>query len=269
MDKYDITGAARAIEKFTIEELSLWYVRRSRRRFQKPENPAEAKEASAVLGFALFSLNKLVSPFLPFISEEIYQGITGAGFVKKKSVHLEEWPESEGKLIDKKLNEDMEKVREIVARALAERAKAQIKVRQPLQKLKIQNSKVKIDKELLDLIKEEINVKEVVFDEKMQKELELDTEITPELKEEGIAREVVRNIQEMRKKSNLKPKDNISVRCSGGASLEEILKKNERAILKEGKIKDFLPGKGVKGFKIQQEVMVDGKKILISIKKLK
>ncbi|MFH1894294.1 MAG: class I tRNA ligase family protein [Patescibacteria group bacterium] len=268
LDKYDVTLAARAIEKFSIEELSLWYIRRSRKRFQRPENPAQAKEASVVLGFVLFSINKLVSPFLPFVSEEIYQKITGAGFDKKKSVHLEEWPESQGKLINKKLNEDMEKAREIVAQALAERAKAAIKVRQPLARLKVKNSKFKVGKDLLDLIKEEINVKEVVFDQNLQKEVELDTEITPKLKEEGIVREVVRNIQEMRKKSNLKPKDNIFVRYSGDAFLEEILKKNEKAILEEGKIKDFLPGPGAEGFKIQQEVAVDGKKILISIKKI-
>ncbi|MFH1575423.1 MAG: class I tRNA ligase family protein [Candidatus Nealsonbacteria bacterium] len=268
LDKYDVTGAARAIEKFTLEELSLWYVRRSRKRFQKPDNPAEAKEAFTVLGFVLFSLNKLISPFLPFVSEEIYQGITGSGFSKKKSVHLEGWPKIENKSINKKLNEDMKRAREIVTLALAERAKVSIKVRQPLEKLKIKNSEFKIGKELLGLIKEEINVKEVVFDQNLQKELELDTKITPELKEEGIVREVIRNIQEMRKKSNLKPKDNISVRYSGDAFLEDILRKNGKIILKEGKIKDFLSGREIKGFKIQQEITVDGKKILISIKKV-
>ena len=288
LDKYDVTLAARTIEKFTIDELSLWYIRRSRRRFHPAPVPPSRENgtvwgretrkdfmaASQTLGFVLLTLSRIMAPFVPFVSEEIYQGITGAGFVKKKSVHLDKWPEIKGKLINKKLNEDMEKVREIVALALAERSKAAIKVRQPLQKLKIQKSlagqaKFKISKELLDLIKEEINVKEIVFNEKMQKEMELDTEITPELKEEGIIREVVRNIQEMRKKSNLKPKDDISVRYSGDAVLGEILKKNEKAISEEGKIRDFLPGKGAKGFKIQQEVMVDGKKILISIKKLK
>jgi len=268
LDKYDVTGAARAIERFTIEELSLWYIRRSRRRFQKPETAAAANEASSVLGSVLFSLSKLIAPFLPFVSEEIYQGIGGGKFFKKKSAHLEDWPKFEEKLIDEKLTKDMEKVREIVTLALAERAKVQIKVRQPLSKLKVKSSEFKVGKELLGLIKEEINVKEIIFDEKNQKELELDTEITPELKEEGIVREVVRNIQEMRKKSNLKPKDNIAARYFGDAALEEILKKNEKAILEEGKIKDFLPGKNSKGFKIQQEVTIDGKKLLLSIKKV-
>jgi len=159
------------------------------------------------------------------------------------------WPKAEEKLINKKLNEDMEKVREIVTLALAERAKAQIKVRQPLASLQIPNTKYKIQKELLDLIKDEVNVKEIVFGDS----LKLDTNITPELKEEGIIREIVRNIQEMRKKSNLKPRDKISVRYSGSSVLEEILSKNAPMILEEGKIKDFEQGKPPKTFKIQQE----------------
>jgi isoleucyl-tRNA synthetase len=265
LDKYDVTSAARTIEKFAIDELSLWYIRRSRKRFQKPETPKEAKEAFGTLSFVLLSLSKLISPFLPFISEEIYQGIGGNVFSKKKSVHLEAWPELGGKSIDKKLNEDMEKTRELVTLALAQRAKAQIKVRQPLTSLQIQNTKDKIEEELLDLIKDEINVKNIIFGDS----LKLDTNITPELKEEGMIREVVRNIQEMRKKSNLKPKDNISVRYSGEASLVEILKKNEKVILKEGKIKDFLAGKDLKGFKIQQEIKIDDKNLLLAIKKIK
>jgi isoleucyl-tRNA synthetase len=265
LEKYDVTSAARAIEKFSIGELSLWYIRRSRKRLQRQDDLADFKSAAVVLGQVLFSLNKLISPFLPFISEEIYQKMSGADFTKKKSVHLEAWPDFQGKSIDEKLNSDMEKVREIVAQALAERAKAQIKVRQPLAFLQIPDAKYKIEKELLNLIKEEINVKKIIFGDR----LKLDTNITPELKEEGTIREIIRNIQEMRKKSNLKPEDKISVRYSGSQVLEEIIKKNEKMILEEGKIKDFLSGKDIKGFKIQQEVKVGENSLLLAIKKIR
>jgi isoleucyl-tRNA synthetase len=269
LDKYDVTGAARIIEKFSIEDLSLWYIRRSRRRFQKPETKIEAKTASAVLGFVLLSLSKLTAPFIPFVSEEIYQRVNDSKFKKLKSVHLEGWAEVVEKSINEKLNKDMEKVREIVALALAERAKAKIKVRQPLGELKIKAGEIAKQKDLLDLIKEEINVKKIIYDDKINGNVELNTEITPELKEEGVLREIVRNIQEMRKKSNLKPKDKISVIYSGDPYLEGILKKNEQAVLKEGKIKNLQAGKAIKTFNIQQEINVDGKKILLAIKKIK
>ena len=126
----------------------------------------------------------------------------------------------------------MVRAREIVSLGLAERAKAGIKVRQPLQELQIKDI---ISKELLELIKEEINVKEISFG----KDLKLNTEITPELKEEGMVREVIRQIQEMRKKSGLKPQDKISVWYSGSSELASILAKNKKAVLLETKAEVF------------------------------
>ena len=216
LDKYDVTGAARAIEDFTVNDLSLWYIRRSRKRFDEAQN---------TLGFTLLTLSKLTAPFTPFLSEEIYGSLSKTG-----SVHLTDWPKADSKMINKKLDQEMEKVRGIVASALAERAKVGIKIRQPLQKLEITE---RIDKELLVLIKEEINVKEIT----LGKMLKLDTEITPALKEEGLVREVIRQIQEMRKKAGLKPKDKISIEYSGTPELNEILTKNKTFILKETKAK--------------------------------
>jgi isoleucyl-tRNA synthetase len=268
LDDYDITGAARAIEKFTVEELSLWYIRRSRKRFQRPETKNEARVAVAVLGQVLFSLNKLMSPFMPFVSEEIYQRMTGVGFSKQKSVHLEEWPEAQQKMTDGNLNKDIAKVREIVTLALAERAKARIKVRQPLKELKIKDADIVKQKELVGLIKEEINVKEVNFDEKIKGEVQLNTEITQDLKEEGIVREIIRNIQEMRKKSKMKPADNIAVFYSGSEAIEKILGKNEDILLKEGKIKSMQKYADFSKLKIQQELKVEENSILLAIKKV-
>jgi isoleucyl-tRNA synthetase len=268
LEDYDVTSAARAIEKFTIDDLSLWYVRRSRRRFQKPKNDAELKTASAVLKEVLVSLSKVMAPFTPFLSEDLYQKLENRNYKKISSVHLQDWTDFNEKTIDKDLILDMEKAREIVTLALAERAKAAIKVRQPLAKLKIKKSKYKIGEEFFDLIKEEINVKGIIFDEAIKNDLELDTTITPELREEGNIREITRNIQEMRKKANLKPKNKISVMYSGDLGLEQMLQKNEKSVLEEGKIKDLQPSKDKKGkFLAENSIKVDGKDLWLAIKK--
>ena len=129
----------------------------------------------------------------------------------------------------------------------------------------LQITNYKLQKELLELIKEEINVKQIVFGEK----LELDKKITPELKEEGMMREIVRNIQDMRKKANLKPKDKISVIYSGAPELEAILQKNEKIILTEGKIKILLrQGQGGKRvFLMETSIKLDEKDLKLAIKK--
>ena len=268
LDKFDVTGAARLIENFVIEDLSLWYIRRSRKRFQNPKIQKELEEASQTLGFLLLTLSKLTAPFTPFLSEEIYRCLTPGVKHLELSVHFEDWPKVNKKLINEKLNKKIEKIREIVALALAERAKVKIKVRQPLQKLKVKNEKLKINEELLDLIKEEVNVKEVVFDSKIKKEVELDTKITPELKEEGIVREIIRQIQEMRKRARLKPKDKISVRCFGTPDLNRVLTENKEQIMKEGKIKDFqIKGEKKEILDIEKEVEIDQQKLWLGIKK--
>jgi len=265
-DNYDLTGAARTIENFVINDLSLWYIRRSRKRFQRPETKKELKEASTTLGFVLLTLTKLSAPFIPFISEEIYKSIKHqVSAIKYKSVHLEDWPKVNKKLIDKNLNQKMEKIREIVTLTLAERAKLGIRVRQPLNELRIKNYELKNERELLELIKEEVNVKKITF----AKSLKLDAKITPELKEEGQIREVIRYIQEMRKKANLKPRDKILIYYSGSLKLTKILTKNKSFILKETKAKDFKWAKKPKQiFDVEQEVKIDQQKLWLAIKKI-
>ncbi len=265
LDNYDVTGAARAIEKFVIEDLSQWYIRRSRRRFQKPKTKKESEEASKTLGFVLSILSKMTAPFIPFLSEEIYRQITENKKQLTNSVHFEYWPKVNKKSIDRKLEEKMGKVREIVARALAERAKAGIKVRQPLASLQIPNFKFQIPKELVELVKEEINVKKITFG----KSLKLDTKITPELKEEGTIREIIRNIQEMRKKADLKPKDRIKVWYLGDSELNNFLSRNKEFILAEAKVRDLTLGEKQKEiFDAENEIMVDQKKLWLAIKKV-
>ena len=163
----------------------------------------------------------------------------------------------------------MEEVRKIVVQALAERARVKIKVRQPLKELRIRNYELKKEKELLELIKEEVNVKEVVFDAKIKEELKLDTEITPELKEEGIIREIIRQIQAIRKKANLKPWHKILISCFCPSALETMLEKNKNFILRETKAKNFiLEKKPEKLFDLKKEIEIEGKKLCLTIKKV-
>lgn len=243
LDQYDIVSAARLIEDFTINDLSLWYVRRSRKRF---------KEASATLHFILLTLSKLTAPFVPFISEEIYRNLSN-----KESVHLEKWPKANKRLINKELEEKMKLVRQVVVEGLSQRAKAGIKVRQPLASLKIQITKSKLQKELLDLIKEEINVKEIEFG----KETKLDTRITSVLKEEGLVREIMRNIQEMRKKAGYKPQDKVLIRYSGDDYLKNILKRNKELNLKEG-------DKPKQVFDVERNFKIDNRDFWLGIRKI-
>jgi len=261
LDSYDITSAARAIENFIIDDLSQWYIRRSRKRFQNKE---QFREVSQTLYFLLLTLSKLTAPFIPFLSEEIYKNLT-----KKQSVHLEEWPKVNEKLIDEKLEKKMEKTRELVALALAERARAGIKVRQPLARLKIKGLRFELKKELLDLIKEEVNVKEVIFNQKIRGRVALDTKITPELKEEGMVREIIRQIQEMRKMAGLKPKDKILILGLGTEELNRVLKKNRKIILRETKAKDFILKRELKKvFDIERNAQIDKGRLWLALKKL-
>jgi isoleucyl-tRNA synthetase len=269
LEKYDAGKAVSAIEDFFINDLSLWYVRRSRKRFH--EASPDRKEAIATLYYVLLNIAKLIAPVMPFFAEEMYQSLRAGKM--EESVHLCDWPSVEDKgQTDLELEGKMDEVRKIVNLALAERSEKGIKVRQPLSKLKIKSEKSKIEneKELLDLIKEEVNVKEIVFVQNPpadgEKEVELDTEITKELKQEGMIRDILRQVQDMRKEAGLKPEDRISIWFSSEKDLETVLENNKDFIVKEVKIKDF--NIGLKPEEAMgKEILIDGKKLLIGIKK--
>jgi isoleucyl-tRNA synthetase len=285
LDKYNIFAAGDIIEDFFINDFSLWYIRRSRQRFQNSENENKKREAVETFYFILLSLIKIISPIMPFLAEEMYQSLRRENM--PESIHLYDWPKAEKELINPELEEKMEKVREVVNTALAERIKEKIRVRQPLAKLKIKNrasiygsegkeedevlfahQKLKVDNELLDLIKEEINVKEVIFDKKIKKEIELDTKITPKLKEEGQIREITRQIQEMRKKSDLKPHHQATVFMFGSPEINKILAKNKDFILKTARLKDILlKEKTNQMFDLEENIKVADENLWLAIKK--
>lgn len=263
LDKFDVTAAARLIENFVINSLSLWYIRRSRKRFHLDTGESR-QEAIETLYFTLTTVSKLAAPFIPFLSEKIYQSLSLSP-VLLNSVHLEDWPKTKKGLVDQVLLQKMEKAREVVAQALAERAKAKIKVRQTLNNLEINNQELKGEQDLLELIKEEVNVKEITFGNSFK----LDTEITPQLKEEGIVREVIRNLQEMRKLAGLKPVQEVLGWFSGTPDLNEILNKNKEVIMTKGKIKDFqLSERTKEKFDFEKEIEIDQQKLWLGIKKV-
>jgi len=266
LEKYDAVAAARAIEDF-VGELSNWFVRRSRRRFQKPESKSEKNEAEQTLYTALLALAKLSAPFIPFLSEEIYLGLKKSKMAE--SVHLCDWPVADKKAINKSLEAKMAQARAVVVLALAERAASGIKVRQPLASLAISNKQSAINnKELIKIIQDEINVKEVVFDEALKEgEIKLDKKITRVLKEEGEAREVTRQIQDMRKEAGLTRQDTISIAWhSNDKSLGALMANWEKYLEKENLAKEVVAYDKKEKYLLEKEMKFEKGKIRLAIK---
>ncbi len=265
LDNYNAAGASSSIENFFIEDLSLWYIRRSRRRFQKPKNDEEKIDAATTLYFTLFNLAKIIAPIMPFSSEKMYLNLKGEDMLE--SIHLFDWPTADNNLIDFKLENDMKQVRQIVNLVLAERTKAGIRVRQPLNKLKIRREELRGRNDLIKLIKEEVNVKEIIFDSRMKEEIKLDTEITSELKKEGQIREIVRYVQAMRKEAGLKPKNEILIEYYGSNSLNNLLLENKNLILDEAKAKDLRLNSSLQGdFIKKRDVIIGRDRLWLAIK---
>jgi len=163
MDAYDVTKAARAVSDFTIDQLSNWYVRRSRRRFWKSEMNKEKLSAYQTLYECLITVSKLTSPFAPFIAEEIYRNLnTVTGKEKFESVHLADFPEVTYREPD--LEEKMDVAQKVVYLTRAIRAKNNLKVRQPLKRMMVVVEKEKREAlgKMKDVILDEVNIKELV-----------------------------------------------------------------------------------------------------------
>ncbi len=160
---FDLTKAVRKIQEFVNEDLSNWYIRRARRRFWATELTDDKKAVYNTTYELLVGVSKLVAPFAPFMSEEIYQNLTG-----ELSVHLADYPVSNSDLIDKAVEERMDLVRDLVGLGRAARAQAKIKVRQPLQKILVDGKFEALISDLVPLMQEELNIKEVVFEKDLK-----------------------------------------------------------------------------------------------------
>jgi len=217
MDKYQLLEPTRAIRDF-IADLSQWYIRRSRDRFKSDSE--DKKFAVATTQYVLLEISKLLAPFTPFFAEDMYRRIDG----QLESVHLENWPVvTKG---NQDVLEDMKITRDVISEALELRARSNIKVRQPLMSLTITK---KLDDAYLELVKDEVNVKKVVVGH----EIELDTEITPELQLEGDARELIRVIQSMRKSKGLNAEDQIQLSVEtddAGKSIVELFSDDIKSV---------------------------------------
>jgi len=248
LENYDLIRASKPIVNY-INELSTWYLRRSRERF-KSENITEKNQAQATLASALLLLAKVMAPFTPFMAEKIYQELKG----ESESVHLTAWPALEKLNKNEiKLIEEMALARQIVEAGLRQRAEKNIKVRQPLPAYATNLAK-NLPQELIKIICQELNVKKLGFGEE-----KLDTEVSEELKAEGITRELIRAINNLRKKSKLTINDQITLFYqTDDETLKETINKYQQEIMSSTKsvaIRELLDQK----FSEQQinEVMIN------------
>ena len=259
MEAYNIPAALASVLEF-IDDMSNWFVRRSRRRFWKSEDDQDKLEAYSTLYYVLIYLAKILAPFTPFLAEELYQKMTGAGVVNSEipeSVHLLDWPEAG--LIDEAVLTQMAKTREVITAGLAERMKkteteAQIKVRQPLAKLVYAGER--LDDFYEQIIMEEVNVKAVEHGEA----LVLDKTLTPELLEEGKIRELIRFVQAARKKAGLNVDDRIRLMVSVEVT-EAYREMLMNEVLAEELVKEA-------NFAYDEIVKVQGENIAISLEKI-
>lgn len=260
LDSYEIREAALEMEVF-VDDLSRWFIRRSRRRLQRADDKRDYEAASATLGHALLTLVTLMAPFTPFFAEMFYAPLGG----KKESVHLDEWPAMVKGAANKKLTSDMVLVRELAAAGLAKRAEAGIKVRQPLASMK---TSATLSKELQRILADEVNVKAVIHDRKLDdRVVELDTNITPALKEEGLLREIARMVQELRQKANLAPKDRIVLMMELPVGAKLAVEKNAALLKADVGAKDIEYRRSDK-FTAEAATKLEGEEAWIGLRKI-
>jgi isoleucyl-tRNA synthetase len=254
LEEYNIPSACQEITSF-IDDLSTWYIRRSRERFRNNDS-----SALATTKHVLIELSKVMAPFMPFISEKIWQEITEN---KEKSVHLEEWPQA-GE-INQEVVQEMIKVRKVAELGLAQRDEKKVKIRQPLSSMKVFNCR--LEKEYADLIKEELNVKEIEFIDGQETKVEFDFEITRELEMEGLKREMTRAINELRKKEKLGVNDKVVLFYQTESQILKDVFQDQK--LREELISSVLAQEIVlKEDLTGEEVSVNSNKIVFSIKKI-
>lgn len=335
MDQYNLPKATRPIIEF-MDTLSNWYIRRSRRRFWKSENDQDKFQAFSTLYYVLERVSRLIAPFTPFIGESIFTNLTG-----EASVHLSSWPESNSDYINQDLVEKMDLARSIINSGHALRSQANIKVRQPLSKVEVAIPHKKLQKqvtELIDVIKDELNVKEVILidsaDEYIRKTVKpnakvlgptlghkmkeiinaarnneftlndttieiageklnlegnfelqfeakegtlaesrngiatiLHTELTEDLIQEGLVRDIIRQIQELRKDLDLKVDQRVNLYIQSDADQVNQAVTNLADTIREETLADELQQSGNFEWEKDIDVKISDQSIKIAIKK--
>ncbi len=279
MDEYNLPDAMSAILPF-VDDASNWFVRRSRRRFWKSEDDADKNDAYKTLHYVLRHLSYVLAPFTPFLAEELYQKLTGG-----ESVHLLDWP-SAGE-VDGEVLRDMARTREIIERGLAlrmrkddARGEAAIKIRQPLQFVSYAGEK--LDDFYEQIMADELNVKEVRHVTDLRAHLEnydevdgeirgetwteISKKLTPELKREGLSREVIRFVQNARKKAGLNVDDRIILElATDNAELQKAIDEWREVIMAETLAVDMFDIKDEEGY--ATTVRIDSAELKIALKK--
>ena len=290
LDAYNPTEAGRRIESF-VNDLSNWYVRRSRRRFWKSENDADKLAAYTTLYECLVALSKLLAPFTPFLAEELYQNLVCSAFPEApESVHLADFPVADEAKIDRQLAADTRLVMKVSSLGRAARSQAGIKVRQPLAKVIVKVGSRR-DREVLERLKaqvlDELNVKGLEFadpDFVVSAEGEyvisfeakarpgpyltvmLDAKIYPELQAEGMAREVVRRLQTMRRSAGFDIADHIIAYYQGEAYVRQVMEDFADYIKQETLSQQLIegaPGEGV----FSEHYKLSGYDILLGVER--
>ena len=307
LEEYDPTSAGRRIQAF-VEDLSNWYVRRSRRRFWKSSPSgdggaaldADKRSAYHTLYRCLVTLAKLMAPFTPFVSEAIYQNLVrSADPSAPESVHLAEWPAADPAAVDQRLMEETRTVMRVVSLGRAARSKAGIKVRQPLATATAFAPTARQAeglRRLADQVREELNVKELVVrtpselpgggaagaaglsahlpegaalaEDESGLAVGLDTRITPELADEGLAREIVHRIQNLRKAAGFDIADRIVVYYEGWDRLQEVFERHGAYVREETLAEELVRTAAPPPDAATEEQRVDGQTVRLAVKRV-
>jgi isoleucyl-tRNA synthetase len=278
MENYDLVKASRPLRDF-VDKLSNWYLRRSRKRFAS-EDMQDKLAAYRTLYYVLVTFTKVMAPFMPFLSDEIFRNLTD-----KESVHLESFPEVSVESINDELSLRMNLVREVVTLGLAVRAQNRIKVRMPLATLHIKKEGLEnLNEELIEILKDELNIKDVkVVDDIEEKsgwgfaedggiKVALDLTVSQELESEGLAREIIRQIQSMRKTAGYNRDDSVSVKyevSENAVKFHGMFEKWSQEIKSECLLSELSPVKEVmkEDFDGIGELAFDNEKVILVIKK--
>ena len=248
MDSYNIPDAMTPILPF-LDDASNWFVRRSRRRFWKSDETADKNDAYRTLHYVLTRLSYILAPFTPFLAEELYHNMTG----DSESVHLKDWPEM--KTVNESVMNDMETVRRYVNEGLSLRAKAGLKVRQPLGSVTVPGLGESFD--FMPILLDELNVKSV----SVGTDIAIDETLTPELLREGLMREVVRYVQSARKKAGLNIDDRINLSLTTeDVDLRQAIDEHKDTIWAEVLVSEDAGDAGY-----EETVKIDGKNLTIKL----
>ena len=266
MNDYDLPTAVSEFLPF-LDDASNWYVRRSRRRFWKSGDSADKHDAYRTLHYVLVRFAMTIAPFTPFMAEELFLKLTGGNL--GSSVHLLDWPAAQP--VDEELLQDMAELRQLINQGLSQRAAAKIKVRQPLASARLVPSReygASYAAAFADIAKDELNVKQLILAPKQGQDdstasISLDTNLTDELKREGMAREVIRFVQNARKQAGLNIDDRIHLTLvTNDPELEQAIAEHSELIQAETLAESF--GGMIEGAYTEQ-VHVDGRELTLHI----